>query len=65
MTGWTGTENERHEQSLLAESLPSPDTRLPLATVEPEQYGDGVAQATGAGGVPLAALGPMPRGTRR
>lgn len=42
-----------------------PDIRLPLVTVEPDQREDGVAEVSGTGGVPLAALGPMPRRTRR
>lgn len=64
MTDRTDVEDERHEQ-LLPESVPLPNIRLPPATVEPDQRGDRVPEATGAGGVLLAALGPMPRRTRQ
>ncbi len=64
MTGPTDAEDERPEQ-LLTESVPSPDIRLPLATVECAQRADWVAQATETGGVPLAALGPVQPRTRR
>lgn len=64
MTGRTDAEDERPEQ-FRSESVPSPDIRLPLATVEYAQRGDWVAQTTGAGGVPLAALGPVQSRTRR
>lgn len=64
MTDRTDAQGERHEQ-FLPESVPSPDISLPLATVGPDQRGDRVMEATGAGGVPLAALYPMPRKTRR
>ncbi|MGQ0718693.1 MAG: hypothetical protein ACT4NP_15565 [Pseudonocardiales bacterium] len=64
MTDRTDVEDERHEP-LLPEPVSSPDIRLPLATVEPDQRGDRVAEVTGAGGVPMAALGPMPRRTRQ
>ncbi len=64
MTDRTDAEDVRHEQ-FLPESVASPGIRLPLATVEPDQRGDRVVEATGAGGVPLAALYPMPRRTRR
>lgn len=63
MTDRTDVQDERHEP-LLPESVPLPDIRLPLATVEPDQRGDRV-EVTGTGGVPLAAPGPMPRRTRR
>ncbi|MGQ0719380.1 MAG: hypothetical protein ACT4NP_19120 [Pseudonocardiales bacterium] len=64
MTDRTDVQDERHEP-LLPESVPSPNIRLPLAHVEPDQRGDRVAEVAGAGGVPLAAPGPMPRRTRR
>jgi hypothetical protein len=47
MTDRTVTEDARHEQ-LRTESVPSPDVRLPLITVEPEQRNDRVVEATGA-----------------
>lgn len=43
----TVTEDARREQ-LRTESVLSPDVRLPLITVEPEQHSDRVAEATGA-----------------
>lgn len=64
MTDQAVIEDARHEQ-LLAESVPSPDIRLPLATVEPEQRVDPVAEATAAGNRLLSVLGPAPRKTRR
>lgn len=64
MTDRTVIEDPRREQ-LLAESAPSPDIRLPLGTVEPEQRGERVAEAIETGGRPLAGLGPVPRRSRR
>jgi hypothetical protein len=64
MTDRAVIEVARHEQ-LLPDAMPSPDIRLPLAAVEPEQRGEWIAEATRVGGSPLAVLGPVPRRTRR
>jgi hypothetical protein len=64
MTDRTVTEDARHEQ-VLAEAVPSPDIRIPLATVEPEQRCDRVAGPIAAGGMPLVVLDPVPRRGQR
>lgn len=63
VTDRTDAQDERHEQ-FLPEPVPSPDIRLPLVTVGPDQREDGAAEVSSVGGVPLAALGPMPCRTR-
>lgn len=59
MTDRRNVGDELHEW-LQPESVPWPDLRLPLATVEPDRV-----REAGCCGVPLAGLGPVPRRTRR
>ncbi len=58
MTDPSNAGDEREQ--VRSESVPAPDLRLPLATVEPDR----VREARRCG-VPLAGLGPVPRRNRR
>jgi hypothetical protein len=64
MTDRVVIEDARREQ-LLPDAMLSPDIRLPLAAVEPEQRGERVAEATRVGDSPPAVLGPVPHRTQR